>query len=57
MLALVFRPKHLPDNVFGDGEDTFRRPDRYLFTRAFFKDALGFLAIVAGTYLLMRIPE
>ena len=54
MIARIF-PK--ADNVFSSGEDTFRRPDRYLFSPAFWKDALQFAGLVLFVYLLMRLES
>ena len=52
VIALIFSKA---DNVFSSGEDTFRRPDRYLFSPAFWKDALQFAGLVVFVYLLMRL--
>jgi hypothetical protein len=56
MLALIFHRRKYPDNVFSDGEDTFRQAWRREFgCKEFWIAGAGALLLAAGIYLLMRI--
>jgi hypothetical protein len=56
MIALVFFRRKHPDNVFPDGEDTFRQALRREFgCKEFWIAGAGAFLLAAGIYLLMRI--